>query len=330
MGIRCYNKINNYPVNPIFMEKTNYAIKIAFIICLVAFVSGCGQKNSAKTEVNSVSSRLDIKGSDTLLQMASSMAEAFMEKDREADITVTGGGSGTGIASLLNGEITLADTSRDVKPGEAESAASRDKEFHKLIVARDGLSIIAHSDNPVIRLTMDEVGKIFRGEITNWKEVGGEDAPITLYGRQSTSGTYEFMKDEILRGDYASTIRNLEGNQAVVDAVRADRTGVGYTGIAYAAEAGEDLKIFDIAANKDGEYFSPLVKENIENGDYPITRPLYQMMLDLPAPEGLAARFLEFEVGPEGRIITAESGYFEPNQNDEEFNKALLGAIGGK
>jgi phosphate transport system substrate-binding protein len=125
-------------------------------------------------------------------------------------------------------------------------------------------------------------------------------------------------------------MRNLEGNQAIVDAVRGDRTGIGYVGIAYAAAAADGLRIFDIAADKNSGYYSPLTGENVESGRYPLTRPLFQMMLDLPAAGGLLSRFLAFEAGPEGRAITARSGYFAPNGEDEEFNRILLDKIGGQ
>lgn len=316
--IMCYNNnVNNTTRQGKNMNKIT--IKILFLL-LVIVISGCGANKDNQQDLKT----LDIKGSDTLLQVVSSMAEAFNEKNLDAEVTVTGGGSGTGIASLLNGEIFLANSSRDVKEQEIKAAADKGKEFKKFIVARDGISIIANKNNPVKKLTIADIGRIFRGEIKNWKEIGGDDSAINLYGRQSTSGTYEYMKDEILKGDYDPSMRNMEGNKAIIDAVIGDKTGIGYTGIAYAAMEKGNISILDIAGNYGEEYASPLKEENIVDGKYPLTRPLYQIMLGVPVKNSLIYEFLKFEESEEGEKIIYDSGYYKPNADDIKVNRELL------
>lgn len=293
-------------------------IKI-FIILPILFLAGCrANDNSNDLAI------LDIKGSDTLLQIVSSMAEAYNEKNIDSEVTVTGGGSGTGIASLLNKEIKLANSSRDLKEKEITEAESMGVEFNKFIIARDGLSIIVNKNNTIKKLTVAEVGKIFRGEIKNWKELGGDDAVISLYGRQSTSGTYEYMKEDILKGDYDPTMRNMEGNKSIVDAIIEDKTGIGYAGIAYAIMEKEKINILNIARDNGSEYISPLDEENIATGKYPITRPLYQIIIGTPEKDSLIYEFLKFEASKEGEKIITESGYYQPNAEDQKVNQALF------
>ena len=312
-------------------------ISILFVAAAGFVLSGCTTETKTNTNTTAnigtgdVTGNLDIKGSDTLLQLVSSMAEAFTDINPDAEVTVTGGGSGTGIAALLNGEVDMANASRDVKSSEEETATEAGMGIYKFIVARDGLSIIVSPDNPVEELTVEQVGKIYKGEITNWSEVGGNDVDITLYGRQSTSGTYEFMKDEVLEGDYASTMLNLEGNQAIVDAVVDDEndSGVGYVGIGYAVEAGDTVKILNIASAEGGTYYEPTDASNIASGDYPITRPLYQVFSAVPEKDGIAHELLKFEMSDAGIDIVEEVDFYEPNVADQEANQTLLDMIEG-
>ncbi len=322
------------------MTKKTILLPMFIAAALVLVLSGCAEKKeavnnsqnlpSSETESkkeSKVSGELDIKGSDTLLQLVSSMSEAFSEKNTQAEVAVTGGGSGTGIAALLNGEIKVANASRDVKQKEIDKIAEKGGSFKKFIVARDGLSIIVNKDNPVDKLTVDQIGKIYRGEINNWKEVGGDSNQINLYGRQSTSGTYEFMKDEVLKGDYASTMRNMEGNQAIVDAVKEDSTGIGYVGIGYAVNAGSAITILDVAAEGSSTYYSPTNESNITSGKYPVSRPLFQIMADYPEKNGLIHKFMEFEISSAGLEITKEAGFYPPSVQDKASNDKFFSGI---
>ncbi|OFV68731.1 MAG: Phosphate binding protein [Candidatus Syntrophoarchaeum caldarius] len=287
---------------------------LALIIVIIS--SGCIGNDSVHP-----ANTLVIKGSDTLVQLVSDMAEVYMNEHPYADISVTGGGSGTGIAALINGEVDIADSSRRIKDSELKKASARGIEIREFIIARDGLCIIVHPSNPVEKLTLEEVGAIYRGEITNWKEVGGDDRDITLYGRQSTSGTYEFMREYILKADYSPDMLNMEGNKAIVDGIKTDKNGIGYIGIGYLVDG---VKPLDLAVNDSSEYVSPLEESAVEEGVYPLSRPLYQYTNGLPEVDSIAYSFLKFELSDEGLEIIRNAGYYPPNpedrmNNDEKF-----------
>ncbi len=273
---------------------------------------------------------LVIKGSDTEVQLVSNLVEAFLEKNPEANISVTGGGSGVGIAALLNGEIDMANSSREMKQEEKLQAANRGLDIQEFILARDGLSIIVHPQNSVTKLSIEQLGKIYRGEIKNWKEVGGKDLPIVLYGRQTTSGTYVFFRDFVLKGDYSSEMRNMEGNQAIVDAIKTDRNGIGYVGVGYVKnERGgprEDIKVI-LVSKEDGLSVSPLDKEMVEKGQYPIVRPIFQYTAHLPLKNSLLEKFLRFEASNEGQTIVEQAGFYSITNEDRQKNQQLLKKI---
>ena len=180
---------------------------------------------------------LVIKGSDTEVQLVSNLAESFSQSHPNADVAVTGGGSGTGIAALLNKEIDMANSSRPMKQEERDQAKVKGLDVQEFVLARDGLSVITHASNPLKSLTVEQIGRIYSGAVTNWKEVGGPDTPIVLYGRQTTSGTFVFFRDTVVKKDYAASMRTMEGNQAIVDAVKADVNSIGYVGVGYVKDA---------------------------------------------------------------------------------------------
>jgi len=271
---------------------------------------------------------LIIKGSDTEVQLVSNLVEAFLEKNPQADISVTGGGSGVGIAALLNGEIDLANSSRKMEAKELEQAKNKGLEIQEFILARDGLSIIVHPENPIQQLSIDQIAKIYKGEITNWKEVGGKDEKIILYGRQSTSGTYVFFRNFVVQDDYSPEMRNMEGNQAIVDAVRADKNGIGYVGVGYVKDENNqprsDIKIIPVAKDKESAAVSPLNSEAVKQGKYPIARPIFQYLPHLPQKNSLLERFFRFEMSEQGQEIVKKAGFFSINEEDEQKNQQLL------
>lgn len=308
-----------------------YGLVFALII-LSVFLFGCASQSNSGPAGNAAlttqsAQSLEIKGSDTMLQLVSNWAEAFSRTEPATSISVTGGGSGTGIAALINGEIFVANSSREIKEEEILQARERGFEPLEFVVARDTLSVIVHKGNPLSQLSMEEVGRIFRGEITNWKEVGGNDEPITLYGRQSTSGTYVFFQEHVLKGDYALTMRNMEGSQAIVDAVAQDRTGIGYVGVGY-AKTGEETgrtKTLSIALDAQSEFISPFDKE--KELQYPISRGLFQYVSDKFPKDSAAYRFLAFEISGQGQNIVLESGFVEITEPDKSKNNELLAKI---
>ena len=188
---------------------------------------------------SAASGTLTVKGSDTLVILAQKWAEVYMAAHPGKKIQVTGGGSGTGFAALQNQSTDLCNASRKIKAKEIESCikafGKRPTEYK---VALDGLSVYVSADNPVKELTLEQLELIFTGKTKNWKDVGGPDAPITIYSRENSSGTYEFFKENVLKGkDFAASAQTMPGTAAVLQAVAKDKGGIGYGGAAYGAGA---------------------------------------------------------------------------------------------
>lgn len=287
------------------------------------FLSACATKGNDNEIV--------IQGSDTEVQLVSALVEAFSTLHPEAHMSVAGGGSAVGIAALINGETDIANSSRQMKAEEIAIAKEKGKNPQEYILARDGLSVIVHPSNTVTTLTLAQVGEIYAGKITNWKEVGGTDGPIVLYGRQSTSGTFGFFRDTVVQADYAASMRQMEGTEAVVDGVTADTQGIGYAGIGYVADQDGnprgDVTILTIASTEGAEAISPLNQEAVMTGKYPIFRRIYQYLPDLPAKDSLIAELLAFESSEEGLTIVQNQGFYPLTAEDAALNKTVLASL---
>jgi len=266
---------------------------------------------------------IQVKGSDTLINLVQRLSEVYMEQNPGKYIAVTGGGSGTGIAALINGKCDIADASRLMKPKEVTNAMSAGVSPQRVVIAIDGLSVIVNGNNPVDKMTMDTIGKIFRGEVTNWSQIGGEDMPITLYGRQSNSGTFVLFRDMVLKGDYSQRMKRMNGNSQIVEAVRADETGIGYVGVGYVKGA-EGITVLKVASREGAPYASPLSTEDVKSGKYPIARPLNQYVNG--NPKGPVLEFIKFELSPEGQKIVEQEGFFPIPREYEEANRKVIGS----
>jgi phosphate transport system substrate-binding protein len=304
------------------------------IFVLILIITGCTtnvtgnvvNKDASKqntqqvTQTEKLNANIEIIGSDTMLQVVSNLAEAFKEKENNIKISVTGGGSGTGIASLINGEIDIADSSRKIKSEELQKAKDKGQEAIEIPIARDTLSVIVNPKNPIDKLTIEQVSKIFKGEITNWKEVGGIDSQITLYGRQSTSGTYVYFMEEVVKADYSTKMRNMEGSQAIVDAVSQDKTAIGYTGIGYVITENKKplttIKTLNIAKDANSEYITPLDEANIKT--YPISRELYQYLANKPAKDSAVYKFMIFIISDDGQNVVEKSGFVKMSEEEKQ------------
>ncbi|HYC91887.1 MAG TPA: phosphate ABC transporter substrate-binding protein [Thermoanaerobaculia bacterium] len=248
---------------------------------------------------------LSIKGSDTMVIMNARLAEAFMTANPATQIQVTGGGSGVGIAALINGTTDIAASSRPIKSSETDKLKARFATIgHTHPIARDGLSLYINERNPVKELTLAQIRDIYTGRITNWKQVGGNDAQIILYSRENSSGTYTYFKDNVLLGkDFAPRAQTLQGTAAVVNAVAKDANGIGYGGAAYAKG------IRFVAVKKDDKSPGILPSlETVRTGQYPISRFLYLYTRVKPSKEMKA--FIDWATGPEGQAIVSKVGYF--------------------
>ena len=205
--------------------KTNKTIVILLLVTIL--VTGGAFMQQTK---------ITVKGSDTLVILAQRWAEMYMQKYPTTSIQVTGGGSGVGIAALINGTTDIANSSRPIKPSEVQKLKDRHNTLGvEIPCAKDGITIYLHESNKVKELSLKQLSDIYQAKITNWKQLGGDDASIKLYGRENSSGTYVFFKDEVVKGDYAASCQTLPGTAAVVNAVKKDKYGIGYGGAAYAS-----------------------------------------------------------------------------------------------
>ncbi|CAM3894986.1 phosphate ABC transporter substrate-binding protein [Flavobacterium branchiophilum] len=248
--------------------------------------------------------KITIKGSDTMVILSQQWAEVYMKKNPGTVIQVTGGGSGVGLAALINGSTEIANSSRPIKPAELEKIKAKfGKNAIQIPCAKDGLSVFLNKGNKVSELTIAQIGDIFAGNITNWKQVGGDDAKIQLYGRESSSGTFEFFKDHVVKTDFAPTCQTLPGTAAIINAVKKDKYSIGYGGAAY-AEGVKDCKV-----KKDAKSKGVLPTEaNIKNKTYPIARYLFMYLTTKPT--GDTKKFIDWILSPEGQKIVSSVGYF--------------------
>ena len=234
-------------------------------------------------------------------------AEKYMEENPEKKVSVTGGGSGVGISSLTEGTIDVAEVSRDMKDSEIAAARKKGVGPVKTIVAYDGIAIIVHPENTISSLTTAQLRDIFTGKITNWKEVGGADEKISIYSRESSSGTYEFMKEHVLaKADYAPAVKYSAGSAVLVESVSQDKAALGYTGVAYARNR-QDVKILPVAKEEGAQAYLP-EKEHVKSGAYAIARSLN--FYTNGNPQGGAKAFVDFVLGGEGQKIAEDTGYF--------------------
>ena len=248
---------------------------------------------------------ITVKGSDTMVILAQRWAEEYMTKHPDIVIQVTGGGSGVGISALINGTTDIADASRPMKKSEMEKLKLRFNSLGSEIKsAKDGVTLYLNESNPINELSIDQIKAIYLGEITNWKDVGGEDAKIILYGRENSSGTYVYFRDNVLDGkDYSSLMQSLPGTAAVVNAVSKDKLSIGYGGAAYA----KGVKMLKVKKDAGSPAYEPTT-ETIKNNTYPITRYLY--MYTRAKPTGEMKDYIDWILGDEGQAIVAKVGYF--------------------
>ncbi len=294
-------------------------MKKILLVLAVIILTGLIMTGGANAEV------IEVRGSDTQVNLVSNFAEAYMEKNPEVMISVTGGGSSTGISGLINGSIDLANSSRQISESELEQARDRGVEPTRIIIALDGLSVITHPDNPVEELTLAEIGDIFRGDITNWADVGGNDQEISLYGRQSNSGTFVYFRENVVKDDFSDTKMRMNGNAQIVEGVKNDSSAIGYVGVGYAVEDSEvadGLQMISVAIEEGEPYVTPLDPENVAEGLYPLARPLHHYSDG--APQGTLADYIEFVLSDEGQEIAVETGFYPITEEFENINRENL------
>ncbi|NPV82040.1 MAG: phosphate ABC transporter substrate-binding protein [Candidatus Aminicenantes bacterium] len=299
--------------------------KITALIGLLALllVASLGLTSPASAQKKMI----QIKGSDTMVNLVQILAEEYMAKKPGAAIAVLGGGSGTGITAIINGTTDLANHSREWKPKELDLAYEKGVRPRIFAIAVDALSIIVNEKNPIETLTMAQVGSIFRGEIKNWKVLGGPDQKISLYGRQSNSGTYSFLQEHVLNNkNYSPDVKEMNGNAQIIEAVVQDLAGIGYVGVGYlydeSGKLRKGLKVLKIKKDESAPEYSPLDKEAVYSAKYAISRPLYQCTNGKPS--AAVADFIRFELSPEGQAIVEKEGFFKIGKDLMEQNEKNL------
>lgn len=251
----------------------------------------------AGTMLTAFADSIQCRGSDTVLPLAQAWAEAYMKKHPGSSISVSGGGSGVGIAGLINGTTDVANASRPMKSSEKDKCKAKNFLPIEHKGALDGLSIIVHPDNPVKSLTVEQVGAMFTGKITNWKEVGGPDERLVAAARQSSSGTYGFFQDNVMKGGKYKNCQHLPSTNAICQVVSRSKGGVGYVGLAYARKWEGKVKSVPVAKSK-GATPVTASEKTVQDHTYPIWRYLY--CYTAGKPKGLAANYLKFAQSPEG------------------------------
>jgi phosphate transport system substrate-binding protein len=245
-----------------------------------------------------------IKGSDTVLPLTQKEAEVYMKTNKSAKLIVTGGGSGVGLAAMQEGTTDIAQASRKMKMDEKLKMQEAGRAFKEVIIAYDALSVIVNPSNKVSQLTREQLEGIYTGKIKNWKDVGGDDMPITVYSRETSSGTYEFFKEHVMKNkNYASTALNMPATGAIVQSVSQTKGAIGYIGLAYLEKTVKALKV---SYNGGKTYVEPSLA-TAKDKSYPIVRPLFYYYLN--TAEKSAKPFIDFVLSAEGQKIVETEGY---------------------
>jgi len=288
-----------------------YSLIVILVVTSMVFFSCKKKEDSAKSVIS-------IKGSDTMVNLAQKWAEVYMQQTPNVSIQVTGGGSGTGVAALLNGTTDIATSSRELKPKEVELAKSKNINYEEIAVALDGLAVIVHPSNPIDNITMEEIRDVFVGKISNFQQLKGENQKINLYGRENSSGTYEFFKDHVLGKDangnpfdYATSTQVLQGTASLAEAVAKDKKGIAYGGVGYFANR-DDVKILHVKKNSESTGISPSENKIVNyaaiwSGDYSISRSLYMYVAS--TNNKTVKDFISFVVSTQGQKLVEEMEY---------------------
>ena len=280
------------------------------LIALSLVIVSCAQSGSSQTNSQASANYIENKGSDTIVNLALAWAEKYQQEHPDVRISVTGGGSGTGIAALINGTVDIANASRQIKPEETAEAKSKGVDPVEFVIARDAIAVIVNPENPVSQLTLQQISDIYSGKIKNWSEVGGDDRPIVRLSRETNSGTHVYFLETVLRlGQkdnktlFSMDTLLLPSSEGIVYEVRQNPNAIGYDGLGYVPK---DLKMIAIAKEAGGAYVIPSA-ETVNSGTYPIARDLY--MYTNGQPTGIVKTYLDWIVSPEAQQIVTDLGF---------------------
>jgi phosphate transport system substrate-binding protein len=289
------------------MPRALHSLKtfLAVTLLLGLLLASCSAPSSQGTTGTIVN-----KGSDTIVNLALAWAEAYKGVEPQVDIAVTGGGSGTGIAALINGTVDVANASRQIKPVEREEAVANGVEPVEFVIARDAIAIIVHHSNPINELSIDQLSDIYSGKIRNWSELGGEDRPIVKLSRETNSGTHVYFLEQVLRkGDkedstlFSPDTLLLPSSEGIMSEVRDNPNALGYDGLGYVTD---DVKVVAVAGDQGGFFVLPSI-ETVNNAQYPISRDLY--MYTAGEPTGRILAYLEWILQADAQTIVSDLGF---------------------
>lgn len=271
---------------------------------LVGMLS-CGKSDAKKEETTeNATSSIIVKGSDTVLPLAQKESEEQAKTNKDVNVTIVGGGTGVGVTALLEGTTDIAMASRDLKTEEKLKLSEAKKEVEVVTIAFDALAVILNPANKVEKLTREQLEKIYTGEIKNWKEVGGEDAKIIVYSRESSSGTYEFFKEEVMdKKNYAADVLSMPATGAIVQAVSQTKGAIGYVGLAY---LNKEVKTASVSYDQGKTFVAPSVAA-AKDKSYPIARPLFYIFDKVNAAK--VKPVVDFVLSEQGQKIVLEVGY---------------------
>jgi phosphate transport system substrate-binding protein len=285
-------------------------MKRAIVFLLLSSLLISCSPNSSTSSSDSQASYIENKGSDTIVNLALAWAERYQSEHADVRISVTGGGSGTGIAALINGTVDIANASRSIKEEEIVEANTNGVEPFEIIIARDAIAVIVNPENPVSELTLKQIADIYSGRITNWQEVGGEDRPIVRLSRETNSGTHVYFLETVLRlGDsedktlFSMDTLLLPSSEGIIVEVRQNPNAIGYDGLGYVPD---DLKMIAIAKEPGAPYVLPSIA-TVNDKSYPIARDLY--MYTNGEPVGIVKDYLDWILAPEAQDIVVELGF---------------------
>ncbi|HBY06658.1 MAG TPA: phosphate-binding protein [Chloroflexi bacterium] len=286
-----------------------------FLIAIFLLTAGCTpQPDSSDLESPPTITTIENKGSDTIVNLALAWAERYAVINSDVNISVTGGGSGTGIAALINGTVDIANASRQIKAEEIKAIQANGNDPVEFVIARDAIAVIINPENPVNELTLQQISDIYSGKISNWQQVGGEDRPIVRLSRETNSGTHVYFLEEVLRlGEkdnktlFSTDTLLLPSSEGIGAEVRQNPNAIGYDGLGYVTD---DMKVVAVARAAGSPYVIPSA-DSVNQGDYPIARDLY-MYTDGP-PNEVVATYLEWILSPDAQEIVTELGFVPIN-----------------
>jgi phosphate transport system substrate-binding protein len=281
---------------------------VLFVLGSILLVSCSSSNNSSSSD--SSARYIENKGSDTIVNLALAWAETYQAEHTDVRISVTGGGSGTGIAALINNTVDLASASRKIKDEEIAEAQSKGVEPLEHIIARDAIAVVVNSENPVSKLTLQQLSDIYSGKLTNWTEVGGEDRPIVKLSRETNSGTHVYFLETVLRlgSSEDKTLFSMDtlllpSSEGIISEVRDNPNAIGYDGLGYVPH---DLKMIAIAKDDGGAYVLPSIS-TVNDKSYAIARDLY--MYTNGEPQGVVKEYLDWILSEEAQQIVADLGF---------------------